>query len=155
MRVSSFAGLVTGAAFAAAAGSGSAQGVNIEECDWINNLLAVVEPWEENSRTFYRGQVRVAFADSVEPACCWAHLLILMPDPEDEMGLRKCVAVNQSRGMGFSGLEFSQIQASYDPARGLTLTFPYALYNPETGASGPWQTGEVLINLSTGAVTAP
>ena len=126
----------------------------VGECDWLNNMLAVVEPWEDNARTFYQGQVRAVFVDSVEPACCWAHLLILMPDPEDEWGLRKCVAVNLGGTTGFSGLDFSRLEASYDPARGLAISFPYALYEPESGASGPWQQGEALINLSTGVVTA-
>ena len=31
----------------------------------------VMEPWEQNTRTFYNGQVRVAVVDTDgEPACC-------------------------------------------------------------------------------------
>lgn len=135
------ASLFTGAA---------AQSVQVGECDWLASMLNIVEPWEANSRSFYEGQVRVVLADSVEPACCWAHLVILMPNPSDEMGLRQCVVVNMGGGMGFAGLDFAQLSATYDPAEGLLVSFPYALYEPETGGIGPWQGARVLLNLETG-----
>ena len=37
-------------------------------CDWQARADAIVEPWEENSKTFANGAVRVALLDTIEPA---------------------------------------------------------------------------------------
>ena len=124
------------------------------DCDWLTDMRVVVEPWEENSRTFYNGDVRVSLGDSTEPACCALHVVILMPDQDNELGERKCVVINRGGGMGFSGVDFKALKSSYDPAIGLTLSFPYSMWNPETSRMGPWKNALIRINLATGDVTA-
>lgn len=124
------------------------------DCDWLSDMRVIVEPWQENSRTFYNGDVRIALGDSTEPACCAIHVLILMPDPDNELGERKCVVVNRGGGMGFSGVDFQALKSSYDPATGLTVSFPYSMWNPETNLMGPWKNATIRMNLATGDVTA-
>ncbi len=142
------------AALAALATPVLAQGqVTVSQCDWLESARVIPEPWERHTTTFYNGQVRIYVADSIEPACCWAHLVILLPDPDSELGERKCVAVNGGNMMGYGDIDFARIEASYDPAEGLTIRFPYALYIPETGETGPFTEGRVLIDLSRGSVT--
>lgn len=128
--------------------------VQANPCDWLRDMRNIVEPWEENTRTFYNGQVRVVNADSGEPACCSANLLLLVPDPEDEMEGDKCVAIGMGPGMGVTRLDYHKLTADYDPATGLTLRFPYAILNLETSRMGPTKNATVRINLKTGEVSA-
>lgn len=146
--------IAAGLALSAAGTAAGGEGIVAAECDWMSSMTTIIEPWEENSRTFYDGRVRVVAIDTVEPACCWAHLVLLLPPPEREMEYRQCVVVNQGGGMGFAGLRFDELAASYDPKTGLTISFPYALYDPETGGTRPWRSGQVRINLATGEVMA-
>ncbi|WP_341368285.1 hypothetical protein [Yoonia sp. BS5-3] len=48
-------------------------------CDWQASAQHLVEPWEENSRTFANGDVRVAALDTIEPAAGFAYLMVLSP----------------------------------------------------------------------------
>ena len=127
--------------------------VAASDCDWLRDMRVIMEPWEQHTRTFYRGQVRVSLGDSVEPAWGSFHVLILLPDPEDELGGRKCVAINQGNGMGFSKVDWEGLQADYDPATGLSLTFRYAVYDPDTTGHSAWRRARVLLNLARGQVT--
>lgn len=128
--------------------------IQANDCDWLRDMRNIVEPWEENSRTFYNGGLRVVNADSGEPACCSANLLLLLPDPEDEMEGRKCVAIGLGPGMGVSRIDFDALTATYDPATGLTLKFPYAVFDPETSRMGQTLRATVTVNMKTGVVTA-
>ncbi len=131
-----------------------ADGIKVGACDWLGDMRNVVEPWEKNSRTYYRGRVRAVLADAIEPACCSVHLLLLMPDPESELGDCKCVAVNLGSGMGFSQLDFGELASSHDPATGLTLSFSHAIFDQELSRMGPTRRTSVRINLATNTVTA-
>lgn len=112
----------------------------------------IVEPWEENTRTFANGAVRIAVLDTAEPAAAAFHLLILSP-PYDELGLRQCRVVSFRDGMGYGSMSLEGLDAGYDPATGLTLELPISVYNPETAL---FDQGAlfVTINQATGAVTA-
>ncbi len=143
-----------GAVAALIATPAMAADMSVRGCDYVSDMRNIVEPWSEYSRTFYNGQVRVALADTVEPACCSFHLVILMPDPESELGDRKCVAIGSGDGNGFSGFDFDRLKANYDPAVGLILSVPHRRYDHNTGASGSLRFGRVILNLSTGTVRA-
>lgn len=123
-----------------------------DDCDWLVDMRNIAEPWEENTRTFYGGKLRVVLIDSIEPACCYMHLVLLMPNPDDPVGGRRCVAINQGHATGFGQIDFKDLTADYDPSTGLLVTFPYALFDPELSRMGPLRRATVRVNLSTGQV---
>ncbi len=92
--------------------------------DWQSQAWNLAEPWEDNSRTFSNGAVRVALIDTVEPALGAYYLLTLHPLPDDPLGSRVCHIVGETPFFGFPGMDFSGLSASYDPAVGLTFTVP-------------------------------
>ena len=120
------------AAFAAALTllASSAHAVVVEECGPLARADAIVEPWEDNIRSFSNGKVRIAALDLIEPAAGAAWLMVLSP-PHDETGARQCRMIGFDQGTGFAAIYFQDIDASYDPARGLTLAIPAQLYLPE------------------------
>lgn len=144
------------AALLALPGLASAQ--VITDCDWIGNPANIVEPWEQNSRTFANGNIRVAWLDTGgEPVCCSSHLLILSPsgDGSDEPVFRQCRVASAAPGTGFFGLDVQRIVASYDPSRGLLLSLPVYHWHQgvETGRPPIEERMEIRINQSNGAVT--
>lgn len=92
-------------------------------CDWQASAQAIVEPWEDNTRVFANGKVRIASIDTIEPAVGAAYLLVLSP-PYGETGERQCRVVGSSDQIGFAGLDFDKLQAGYDPAVGLVFAMP-------------------------------
>ena len=135
-------------------GSVSAEAAVVGQCGALNNLENLVEPWEQNTKTFYNGQVRIALVDTGgEPVCCSTHLVILVPR-NDEMGGSECFVFSQTQYdmedgpsyMGFQGIDFQKIKASYDPSKGLTLSVPYSTY--VDGIDSEYGVAKVLINLS-------
>lgn len=94
---------------------------SIGPCDWVSSAANIVEPWEQNTRTFANGEVRIAALDTVEPAVAAFHLLVVSP-PYDEVGSRQCNVISIADGIGFSGLDFASLSARYDPAIGLMFT---------------------------------
>jgi hypothetical protein len=111
----------------------AAQAQEVGECDWRASAAALGEPWEENSRTFASGAVRLALLDTVEPAAGALHMLVLSP-PYDELGTRQCRVVSHQGGIGFAGLEFDMLEASYDAAIGLIFQVPVTTMVPEDGS---------------------
>ncbi|SFK95226.1 hypothetical protein [Shimia haliotis] len=114
------------------------------ECDWPARADAIVEPWEENSRSFANGDVRLAVLDTIEPAAAAFHLLVLSP-PYDEVGGRQCRILSLDEGLGFAGLDFSSLNASYDPSAGLVFDINASLYDVDTGTS---ETHRLVFTLS-------
>ncbi len=123
------------------------------DCDgWQGHARNIAEPWESHIRTFANNRIRVALLDTIEPAAGAFYILVLSP-PYGELGDRACVVVgDHDGGIGFAGITFEELGASYDPARGLTLTAPVTRYQPETAG---FDSGilSILINQSTGQVT--
>jgi len=129
--------------------AGNAQSVN--DCEWQASAWNLVEPWEENSRTFSNGKTRLALIDTVEPAAGAFHLLILSP-PYGPLGDRQCKMVSWSPGIGFAGMHFNELVANYNPAQGLLFDLPVRLYDPETSFTN----GAILhlvLNQATGVIT--
>lgn len=120
-------------------------------CDRKARADAIVEPWEENSATFANGAVRVALLDVIEPAAAAHYFLILHP-PYDEMGARRCTVVGRAGGLGYAAVVFSELEAGYDPAVGLTIDVPATIYLPEQN----FQNSALLhitVNQASGDVT--
>ncbi len=125
----------------------------VRPCDgWQANAQNLVEPWDETTRTFANGAVRVALLDTVEPAAGSFHLMVLSP-PEDELGGRQCRLISADGEMGFAGVFFGDMTAGYDPATGLGLDLPVVLYLTETADFQTVGMG-LTINQSTGDIRA-
>lgn len=105
----------------------------VQPCDG-GDYDAIVEPWEQNARSFANGDVRIALLDRIEPAAGALQLLILSP-PRDELGARQCRLLTYAGGQGFAALDFTAITAGYDPARGLTFAVPARFVLPDSGFS--------------------
>lgn len=131
------------------AGTASAQAAF--PCDWQARADNIVEPWEENTRTFANGAVRVALLDAIEPAAAAYYLFILHP-PLDEVGGRRCTLVGFTENLGYSGFYFDDLEAGYDPARGLTFSVPVAIYLPEESFTNSALL-HINVNQATGDVT--
>ncbi|MCF2905743.1 hypothetical protein L0666_12165 [Octadecabacter sp. CECT 8868] len=120
-------------------------------CDWQARADAIVEPWEDYSRTFADGKVRVALLDTIEPAAAAMYLLILHP-PFDELSGRTCTVVGLDEGLGYAGMFFEELDAVYDPATGLTFTIPAIIYLPEQSFQN-LALLSISVNQSSGDVT--
>jgi hypothetical protein len=124
----------------------------ISDCAGPARVDAIVEPWSEATRTFANGKIRIIALDTAEPACCSFHMAIIAPNPQDEMGLRQCVVLND--GAEWSGFQFVDVQgtqSSYDAGRGLLLSVPVERYID--GQRSTKLTVDVRINQATGAIT--
>jgi hypothetical protein len=127
--------------------------VEVRECDWAAQAPSIAEPWETNSKSFYRGQVRVALIDTGgEPVCCSAQLLILIPDNSEGAGGRICRLVGSSGQLGFESIDFARLATRYDAGRGLLIIFPYTLY--VDGLRHTSGVGRVRVNVERGTVSA-
>jgi hypothetical protein len=119
-------------------------------CDFRASAAALAAPWDELSRTFANGDVRLALLDTIEPAAAALHLLVLSP-PYSEIGDRQCRVVSYRGDMGFASIEFRAMTADYDPARGLIFDMPVGLFDE---ASGTTRTAfiTVVLNQATGQI---
>lgn len=123
---------------------------DVMKCDWQARADGIVEPWEDHTRTYANGDVRLALLDTIEPAAGAFHILVLSP-PYDELGSRQCRTIGLGEGAGFSGVGFENLDADYDPAVGLIFDVPVQYFN---AASGGFSSGDLLftLNQSSGAI---
>ena len=123
----------------------------LSDCgDWRTHARNLAEPWEENTRTFSQGKVRLALIDTVEPAAAPYHLMILSP-PYDELGTRQCRVLSREGRSGWAGMMFDRLEAGYDPATGLTFTLPAMIYLPEKDFVNSTVL-TITLNQATGAI---
>ncbi len=128
-----------------------AQAQEVTPCDWRASAAAVVEPWDENARTFANGAVRLALLDTIEPAAAAFHILVLSP-PFDEVGGRQCRIISaDTLGSGFEAINFAELEADYEPSTGLLFMLPARVYDPE---DGPAKMGRLsfALNQATGEI---
>lgn len=130
-----------------------AMAVTVQPCTELASVLSIAEPWEANTRVFARGDIRLVVLDTIEPAAAAFHLVILHP-PRDELGGPMCSMVSATDGLGFGGMNLAPAEASYDPARGLTVSLPISVYDPEAAGFYSDKRLSVTINQATGAITA-
>jgi hypothetical protein len=129
----------------------TAQAQEVTPCDWRASAAAVVEPWDENARTFANGAVRLALLDTIEPAAAAFHILVLSP-PFDEVGGRQCRIISaDAAGSGFEATDFAALEADYEPSTGLLFMMPARLYDPK---DGPAKMGRLsfALNQATGEI---
>jgi len=127
--------LAAGAAafLAGLAAAAPAHAAWLGDCNDYASAGLIAEPWEQNTRTFYNGQVRVAVVDTNgEPVCCSSWLVVIFPDKDDELGGRTCMMLGSEEGLGFTGIDVKTIKSSYAAATGLTLTVPVKRLNDDS-----------------------
>lgn len=135
------------------AAPGAAGAVTVSDCgDYRSSIQSLAEPWEANTLTFAKGAIRVAVADTIEPAAGAFHLVILHP-PFDELGGPMCHVVSANESFGFAGMTLGPAEASYDPQKGLTITLPVSVYNDATAGFDDTSLA-VTINQATGEIVA-
>ena len=131
----------------------AAQAAQLQDCDFKVRADAIVEPWDAHTRTFSNDKVRIALLDTIEPAAGAFYLMIMSP-PYDELGGKTCGIVAEGDGqIGFSGMYFQQLGASYDPSVGLTFRVPIERFAPATGGFDPAILA-VSVNQATGRYSA-
>ena len=119
----------------------------ISDCDWRSEARFIVEPWEENSRSFANGNVRLTRINAREPVPGPLYLMVQWrSDPVTDWS--ECRLIGWTQAQGFAQLEFAALSASYDPAKGLTFTLPGLFYLEEEGFSN-----SVLIALTLNRAT--
>ncbi|WP_458791849.1 hypothetical protein [Yoonia sp. MH D7] len=124
---------------------------SINPCDWQASAQALVEPWEDNTRLFANGAVRLAALDTIEPAIAAAYLLVLSP-PYDEVGGRQCRVIGLTDTMGFASIDFATLTSRYDPAIGLIFDIPVQAIDANTSLT-TMDALTLTLNQSTGALT--
>ena len=130
----------------------TASAASLNECDRVSSVRNVWEPWEESTRTFANGQIRIVAMDTGgEPTCCSQHLVILSPNPE--WG-RNCTVLSSTESSGFLDIYFDEITTSYDPSKGLLLSVPVGYYDYEASGVERLNPEDILvrINQATGTV---
>ena len=124
----------------------------LRQCGVESNLANIWEPWEDYTRTFANGNIRIAAVDTGgEPTCCAEHLVILSPHPEWN---RSCTVLSSNGSLGFNYMYFDEITTSYDPAKGLLLAVPVSYYDYEASGADRFEpeTFHIRINQTTGTV---
>lgn len=108
--------------------------VVVDCAQWIG-ADTLIEPWEETSRTFSRGSIRVAEVDLGEPDCCARHFIVLMP--ANMYGGRVCalVARNALVPNGWAKVGVEDAAAERVPEGGLRVSVPVYRYDPSTGGA--------------------
>ncbi len=121
-------------------------------CDrWEARADNLAEPWEDMTRTFANGAVRIAVLDTVEPAAGAMHLMILSP-PYAELGERQCRMISAS-GVGFSSISFDALTAAYDPQTGLGFDVPVRIFDAGTADFVGMGLG-FTVNQASGVISA-
>ncbi|WP_426372614.1 hypothetical protein [Aliiroseovarius sp. PTFE2010] len=142
---------VRAAVLAALVGASPAVAQQVSDCDWRARADNIMEPWEENTRTFGGGRTRITALDTIEPAVGAFHLMIVSP-PFDEVGARQCKIVSLDGSAGFAGMHIDRMIAGYHPSTGLALQVPVRILG-ETGAPQD-AVLNVAVNQGTGAISA-
>jgi len=93
----------------------------------------ITEPWEENSRTFANGAIRI-FEMFIDPnVASGAALGVLHPVPSDDgYSVRRCTAIyGSSVSRYFGQAHVGQATAVYDASVGLIITVPISFVDSD------------------------
>ena len=126
-----------------------AEPATVGPCEgYAANASNLMMPPAEGIRQFADGAVRLYWLDTVEPACCSSHLMVIQPavDAPYEM----CSLVSASDNFGFGGMDLAGAVANYDPTVGLTVSIPVNIWE---GDGPDPATLYVVINQGAGTVT--
>ncbi len=132
--------------------SAASADASIEACNGPSSVANVTYPWNEATRTFANDKIRIVTVDTGgEPACCSAHLVILAPDPDNELGDWQCRILSDGRlWMGFQHVDLKGVESSYNASKGLLLSIPVERYID--GIKSKKAVIDVRINQATGTI---
>ena len=109
----------------------------VMECgEWVG-ADTLIEPWEETTRTFSRGSVRVAAVDLGEPECCPQHLIVLIPANMYQGRFCALVARNALVPNGWIKVGIREARAFRPGTGGLHVSVPVYSYDFTTGGADP------------------
>ena len=125
---------------------------SIENCEGPSSVANVTYPWNEATRTFANEKIRIVTVDTGgEPVCCSAHLVILAPDPNNELGDWQCKILSDGRPwQGYQFVDIKNVKSSYDAGKGLLLSIPVERYMD--GVKSNKAMIDVRINQATGSI---
>jgi hypothetical protein len=131
---------------------GTATAQTVRPCEGLIDITMISEPWENYSRSYAEGAIRLFEAYVAPTMAAGAVIGILHPVPGDPYPMRVCTAVLHADPANpfFAEALVPQTTASYDPARGLTLRVPVSF--PDFRQ--PIPAVEITINQATGQVSA-
>lgn len=115
----------------------AARAATVVDCGTLAPAEVLIEPWEETSRTFSRGSIRVAVVDLGDPPCCARHFIVLLP--ANMYGGRICALVGRDALIpnGWTRIGIDEATASRPPSGGLRISVPVYGYDPRTGGANP------------------
>lgn len=105
--------------------------------------------WEDPTRTFANGAIRLILLDTEEPACCSIHLMVLHPAGDDPF--LACSLISREAGYGWLNASLKGATSSYIPGAGLRVSIPAMAYGTEGEVP---ETLHLTINQATGQVSA-
>lgn len=125
---------------------------SIETCEGPSSVANVTYPWNEATRTFANERIRIVTVDTGgEPVCCSAHLVILAPDPNNELGDWQCKILSDGgQWRGFQFVDIKGVKSSYIASKGLLLSVPVERYID--GIKSNKAIIDVRINQATGSI---
>lgn len=123
------------------------QAADVRDCaGQVANARNVL--WEDPTRTFANGAIRLILLDTEEPACCSVHVMVLHPiGDEPFLG---CSLISRSEGYGWLRASLKEAASEYVSGQGLRVHIPMVGYGVE--GEGP-ETLSLTINQATGQVT--
>ena len=139
-------------AFFVMSGMASAQtqgGIVVDTCDsFVGNARNV--DWFDPTRSFANGEIRFITLDVGEPAAAAFHLMVLFPAVDHPFGDCRIISAGPG-GLGFERVSLRRADATYDPARGLTVRVPASEASPVHPTP---LSIDVTVNQATGTMTA-
>jgi len=104
----------------------TAQAAQQRTCDNLDANAGNVD-WDQPTRTFANGKIRMIKIDIEEPACCAVFLMALYPVPDQPFP--GCTLVGVKEGYGYNKMNLETAVASYDARIGLTVRLPVVVFD--------------------------
>lgn len=122
---------------------------SLRDCDTFEaNARNTYGPYAETIREYANGAIRVIALDVGEPASASFHVMVTYPHPQEPWP--QCALISSDGNLGFGRLNTADIEASYDPAIGLSVSIPIETVS---GVASWDQILTITVNQATGVVT--
>ena len=105
------------------------QAPQLRNCDTFDANASNVD-WQEPTRAYANGNVRLIKIDIEEPACCAVFLMVLYPVPDQPF--LNCALIGRDDSFGWADLNLPSAMSDYDPQTGLAITLPVRAFDGDT-----------------------
>ena len=95
--------------------------------------LAIAEPWEDNTRSFADGQLRLTVMDIYEPALGALYLMVIFEPLGGTADLRNCVLISNGT-LGFPDMTLEGLEVGATEGPEALFLVPTTFYNPTEDA---------------------